>query len=175
MAGGLKQIALRYEAADDRVLFLFNTHSRQEYKLWLTRTVILRGMWPAIQKLLAANPDIQRLGDQETKKAMMSFQHHGTVDKSAFGKEFDETPKEYPLGETPVLVTGLRANADGDGKYTFAFQFATGGEASLRFDDKLLHNFVELLIKVVNKAPWDVQIGFDAGFEKPAESEKRLH
>jgi len=175
MAGGLNQISIRYLPQEDRLLLQFNTRDRKEYRLWLTRNLTANGLWPAIEKLLRADPKIRALADEEAKKAILSFQHEGMVDKGAFTKKFDDNASEFPLGEKPVLVVGVRAQALKEGDYAIALDLKKGGEAGLRFDVQLMHNFCKLLINAVNASTWDVRIGFDADRAEGTAAEHRVH
>jgi len=175
MASGLSQLSIRYVKAEDRLVFMFNTRDRKEYRLWLTRRFVAEALWPAIEDLLRQNPEIQRLSDEDAKKAMLSFEHENKVNKEAFGTEFSKDAVDFPLGEKPVLITGIRTGVGDKGTYDLAFQMRRGGEATLSFDSRLLHSFCKLLAGGVEKTSWDIRIGFEAGVEEPRAAEHRLH
>ncbi|MCP4329057.1 MAG: hypothetical protein GY791_11535 [Alphaproteobacteria bacterium] len=174
MSNGLSQISVAFVTAEDRILFRFSTRDDKVYQFHLTRRFVLQGMWPAIEKLLMTNPEVRKVEDEEHKKAMMSFQHEGMVDEKSFTKEFHVEGKESPLGDEPVLVTGLEATRKDDDLFVLKFKFRKRGEATLRLDNRLMHNVCKLLIDAVESADWDAKIGFaDAVLESAPE--QRVH
>jgi hypothetical protein len=158
MSQGLRQISIAYQAAEDRLLFRFSTRDDKEYRLALSRRFVLRGLWPTTEKLLRADPEIQSAADEEHKQAMLSFHHQGMVDESAFGKDFHDENLERPLGEAPVLVTGLEAAAKKGGVYILRFRFKENGDATVTMDTRLFHNFCKLLMNAVNTSDWDAEL-----------------
>lgn len=174
MPGGLKQISMQYVKTEDRILLRVSTRDRKEYRFWLTRAMVLNGVWPAMERLLLSNPDLHRLGDEDSRKAVLSFEHENLVDKKAFGTSFDDEDLERPLGDDPVVVTGLKANALENRIYNVEFRLKGGREARLRFDAGLVHNFCKLLSNTVDRAAWDASIGFDPA-AGPESAERRIH
>jgi hypothetical protein len=173
MPHGLRQLSISYQPAEDRLLFRFSTRDRKEYRLALSRRFVLRGLWPTTDSLLRADPKIRGMADEEHKKAVLSFQHEGLVDKSAFGKDFHDEDLERPLGDEPILVTGLEAAVKKGGIYVLRFKFKDGGVATVQLDAKLLHNFCKLLANAVNGADWDAELNVGSAAALTAES--RVH
>jgi len=174
MSNGLRQISMSFVATEDRLLFRLKTRDNKEYRLFLTRRFVLLGLWPAIRSLLAADPEVRRMTDEAQKQTMLSFRHDGFVDKSAFEKTYEETDDERPLGDDPIIVTGLKA-VPKDGGYALTFKLIDGKTVALRFDEKLMHNFCKLLFDLVNKADWDVTIGFDTTDGGDGTATTRVH
>jgi hypothetical protein len=173
MTSGLRQISIAFVAEEDRLLLRFNTRDRKEYLLFLTRRFVLRGLWPAVRSMLSADPDVRRMADDAHKEAMMSFQHRGLVDKAAFGGSYAASGLTRPLGDEPVVATGLKA-APKDGGFVLTFMFKSDTKVSLQFDRSLMHNFCKLLIDAVAAADWDAVIGFDA-MDDDASAQPRVH
>jgi len=174
MTSGLNQISIAFVAEDDRLLLRVNTRDRKEYLLHLTRRFVLHGLWPAIRSLLSADPDVRRQADQTHREAMMSFQHQGLVDKAAFGGRYDTAGVTRPLGDEPVVATGLQA-APKDGGFALTFMAKGGTRVALHFDSPLMHNFCKLLIDATAAADWGAVIGFDAADDDTPAARPRVH
>ncbi len=174
MISGLRQISIAFVAEDDRLLLRFNTRDRKEYLLHLTRRFVLHGLWPAIRGLLAADPDVRRQADAAHREAMMSFRHQGLVDKAAFGSAYQAAGVTRPLGDEPVVATGLEAVPKGGG-FALTFMTKDGARVALHFDPPLMHNFCKLLIDATAAADWDAVIGFDAPDDDEPAAQPRVH
>jgi hypothetical protein len=105
----IKQFNATYLAADDRILFRFNTAEDTEFRFWLTRRVTLF--------ILAATQHLMMKGLEQTHspqvaKAIAEFGKEAMqIDPSAQGASQVDTyqsASNYPLGADPLLVMDVK-------------------------------------------------------------------
>jgi hypothetical protein len=181
MTGRLHQVHVEYEPAEDRILLKFNTVDRQELRLWLTRKFV-KSFWDSLQKLLL---NVGRAGSQSDpalKRAMVGLEQERAAPSERFTKRFTGQAESYPLGESPVLVTGFtyvppkRAGSAGRAAAgRIAFETATGHEVGLPADATLLHSLSKMLTGINERTGWDLKLepGYALG-EEPARP-ARMH
>jgi hypothetical protein len=170
MTGRLYQVHVEYEPAEDRLLLKFNTLDRQELRLWLTRKFV-KSFWDALQNLLLTSGRAGAQSDPALQRAMVGFEQERAAPGDRFTKKFAEAAASFPLGKSPVLVTGFsykapqRAGAAG----RIAFETASGHEVGLPADATLLHSLSKMLIGINDRTGWDLKL--EAGYalgEEPA-------
>ena len=108
---------------------------------------------------------------------MVGLEQERAVPEARFAKEFAAEPEAFPLGETPVLVTGFsyRPAARAGGKGRISFETVTGHEVGLPADATLLHSLSKMLIGISPRTGWDLTL--EAGYalgEEPAKP-ARVH
>lgn len=158
MTGALHQLRLDFVPVEDRMLLRISTHDQTEVRMWLTRRFV-KGLWQALVKVAEADPSARQVVDAEAKQAVIAFQHEKAVKDETFGQPFKETATEFPLGQAPTLVTGLKIGAQKKGEPPrIAFQTADKKSISLGLDDQILHSFMRLITQVLKQAEWDLAI-----------------
>ena len=181
MTGRLHQVHVEYEPAEDRILLKFNTMDRQELRLWLTRKFV-KSFWDSLQKLLENLGRAGAQSDPALKKAMVGFEQDGAVPRERFTKGFAGEASSFPLGQSPVLVTGFSykapKRAGGAGRAAvgrISFETASGHEVGLPADATLLHSLSKMLIGINDRTGWDLKLepGYALG-EEPARP-ARMH
>ena len=65
----LKQMNVGYDRAQDRILLRLSTDQDTEYRMWLTRRMLI-GMWPGLVGLVQDTPMARQQADPEAKKAV---------------------------------------------------------------------------------------------------------
>lgn len=181
MTGRLHQVHVEYEPAEDRILLKFNTMDRQELRLWLTRKFV-KSFWDALQKLLESLGRAGAQSDPALRKAMVGLEQDRAAPEERFVKGFAGEASSFPLGESPVLITGFSYKAPkrpGGGRRSamgrIAFETASGHEVGLPADATLLHSLSKMLIGINDRTGWDLKLepGYALGEEpsRPA----RMH
>ncbi len=159
----LHQIKIEFNAEEDRLMLRVSTVSGEEALLWLTRRCVLR-LWPLLVGGVEASPDVaQRVVDPETKKALLEFQHEKALSQAQFGKQYADTPRTRPLGDNPLLVTKLQRRAGPDGRLVIGLLPSQGEGIFLTLDEPLLHGFIKLLQKAVERAEWGFKLDLPWG------------
>ena len=147
----IKQFNGEWVCQQDRVLFRFNTSQDQEFSFWLTRYV-LKGLLEGAQQL-----SVQALAQThppQVAQVMQSFQQQSVTQQLNFQETF-QTAQQKPMGEAPLLVTGLMLNQTGD-VVTLKFDLESGKSVQVQMNPSVLQVMLALLDKLQGIAQWGV-------------------
>jgi hypothetical protein len=147
----IKQFNGEWVCQQDRVLFRFNTSEDQEFSFWLTRYV-LKGLLQGAQQLSVQA--LAQVHPPQVAQVMQSFQQESVTQQLNFQETF-QAAKEKPMGETPLLVTGLMLNQTGD-EVTLKFDLESGKSVEVKMNSSVLHVMLALLDKLQGLAQWGV-------------------
>jgi hypothetical protein len=150
----IKQFNGEWVCQQDRVLFRFNTSEDQEFNFWLTRYV-LKGLIQGAQQVAAQA--LEQAHPPHVAQVMQSFQQASVTQQLNFEETF-QVAKEKPMGEFPLLVTGLLLNQQGD-VVTLKFDLESGKSVQVQMNPSVLQVMLALLDKLQASAQWGV--GFD--------------
>jgi hypothetical protein len=150
----IKQFNGEWVCQQDRVLFRFNTSEDQEFNFWLTRYV-LKGLLQGAQQLTVQA--LEEVHTPQVAQVMQSFQQESVTQQLNFQETF-QAAQEKPMGETPLLVTGLLIHQQGE-VVTLKFELELGKSVQVQMNPSVLHVMVALLNKLQGIAQWGV--GFD--------------
>jgi len=148
----IKQFNGEWVCQQDRVLFRFNTSEDQEFSFWLTRYV-LKGLLQGAQQL-----SVQALA-----QVMQSFQQESVTQQLNFQETF-QAAKEKPMGDAPLLVTGLMLNQTGE-VVTLKFDLESGKSVQVQMNPSVLQVMLALLDKLQGIAQWGVGLESDVSAE----------
>jgi hypothetical protein len=147
----IKQFNGEWVCQQDRVLFRFNTSEDQEFSFWLTRYV-LKGLLQGVQQL-----SVQALAQAHppaVAQVMQSFQQESVTQQLNFQETF-QAAKEKPMGDVPLLVTGLLLNQQGE-VVTLKFDLESGKSVQVQMNPSVLQVMLALLDKLQGIAHWGV-------------------
>jgi hypothetical protein len=147
----IKQFNGEWVCQQDRVLFRFNTSEDQEFSFWLTRYV-LKGLLQGAQQLSVQA--LAHVHSPQVAQVMQSFQQESVTQQLNFQETF-QAAKEKPMGDTPLLVTGLMLNQTGD-VVTLKFDLESGKSVQVQMNPSVLHVMLALLDKLQGIAQWGV-------------------
>ena len=147
----IKQFNGEWVCQQDRVLFRFNTSEDQEFSFWLTRYV-LKGLLQGAQQLTVQA--LAQMHPPQVAQVMQSFQQASVTQQLNFQETF-QTAKEKPMGETPLLVTGLMLNQTGD-EVTLKFELESDKSVQVQMNPTVLNVMLALLDKLQDIAQWGV-------------------
>jgi hypothetical protein len=150
----IKQFNGEWVCQQDRVLFRFNTSQDQEFSFWLTRYV-LKGLIQGAQQVAAHA--LEQVHTPQVAQVMQSFQQASVTQQLNFEETF-QVAKEKPMGEAPLLVTGLLLNQQGE-VVTLKFDLEAGRSVQVQMNPSVLQVMLALLDKLQAAAQWGV--GFD--------------
>lgn len=152
----IKQFNGEWVCQQDRVLFRFNTLEDQEFSFWLTRYVLQRLLEGAQQLSVEA---LAQVHSPQVAQVMQSFQQESVTQQLNFQESF-QVAKEKPLGEAPLLVTGLMLNQTGE-VVTLKFEVESGKSVQVQMSPSVLQVMLALLDKLQGIAQWGV--GLESG------------
>ena len=112
----IKQLNATYLAADDRLLFRFNTVEDREFRFWFTRRVTLF-ILAATQHLIVKS--LEQTHTPDAAKALAEFGNEAVhFNKSDQGEPQVDgyvPANQYPLGADPVLVVDVKCALEKQG------------------------------------------------------------
>lgn len=150
----IKQFNGEWVAREDRVLFRFNTSQDQEFSFWLTRFVV-KSLIQGTQQL--AVQTLEKQHPPQVAQAMQEFQQQAVAQRANFQETY-QAPSQRPLGDEPLLVTGLVMNQNG-GQTSIEFQLITQNSVNVQMNQSVLQVMITLLNKLQEVAQWGV--GFE--------------
>ena len=165
----IKQFNGEWVSREDRVLFRFNTHEDQEFSFWLTRCV-LKGLLEGATKLNVQA--LERVHTPQVAQVVQSFRQESVVQQLNFNETF-QPAKQKPMGQEPVLVTGLHLNHQG-GKVTLKLDLVSGQSVQMQMTPEVVQVMLALLDKLQGVAQWGVGLQTDAEPVMPAQSGPRV-
>jgi hypothetical protein len=151
------QLKIDFDAEQDRLLLRVSTISGEEALCWLTRRCVLR-LWPLLVGGAEAKPEIAQRPEPEVKKALLGFQHEKALSQAQFGKQYEELPRTRPLGDQPFVVSKIQRRVANDGRLVVGMLPTQGEGIFLTLDEPLLHGFIKLLQKAVERAEWGFKL-----------------
>ena len=146
---GIKQINASYVADQDRLLLRVSTAEDQEYRLWLTRAVVLKFL--AISDLAVVTALAQQ-HPVEQAKMIAEFQQEAIAEQETFEQPFESVP-ELPLGSEPQLVISIAASL-ADQTCHLALQLGSHQTLTLHLGRDLLQKTKLLIQKISAQAQW---------------------
>ncbi|HYF41574.1 MAG TPA: hypothetical protein VEA35_03915 [Ramlibacter sp.] len=160
----IHQLSATYLAEQDRILLRVNTTASEEMRLWLTRRLML-GLWPLLSRLLtehllkleAAGTSLDT-ADEELRKMLADFRKEEFLQHADFDTPYQDKPS-LPLGEEPLLVTGVDASPLPNGRLRLSFnERLPNGPAPRSFQmemvPKLMQGLMHLLEQALGQSQW---------------------
>jgi hypothetical protein len=151
----IRQVNCTYVPEEDRVMFRFSTGAEelQEYRLWLTRAVLLQLLRHT--QVLAVEAVKGNMNVQQAQE-VAEFKQEALAQNVTF-TQFESAPK-LPLGAEPTLVKNVTAKTetvnDSQKVAALVFQLARGQNLTLRMSDDLLGKLQLLFKKMNDTAGW---------------------
>lgn len=154
----LERITVEFAAEEDRLLVRVYFSGSAEVLFWLTRRLVKR-FWPVMLQIAQSKPDIQVQPNPEARKAMIGFEHERALKEVKFSKAVKEPDRKHPLGDSPMLVTRIRARRNDKGLSVLSLMPKEGNGIDLTLGDNLLHGLMKLIQDSVAKAEWELKLG----------------
>mgnify|MGYP001814905993 CR=1 FL=1 len=126
-------------------------------------------LYPALYDALSKTSPVAAQSVPEAKQEVVAFEHQQAVAKTDFKTGFKEVKQEFPLGETPILVTKCQLRPNPDGNTVLALAPEQGQGIDVNLSNDLLHSFTKLLVDACKIAEWPLdaktlaQTHFDSG------------
>ena len=169
----LERITVEFAPEDDRLLVHVYFSGSAEILFWLTRRLVKR-FWPVLLQMAQSRPEIQAQPNPEARKALLGMEHEKALKQVQFSKAVKEPEREHPLGDTPFMVTRIRARRSPKGQTILSMLPKEGNGLDLTLGESLLHGLMKLIKDAAAKAEWDLPLEvptFEAlqGQDVPAE------
>ncbi len=153
----LERITVEFAPEEDRLLVRVYFSKSAEVMFWLTRRLVKR-FWPVLLQIAQSKPDIQVQVNPEARKAMLGFEHQKALKEVQFTKAVKEPNREHPLGDSPVLITRIRARRNEKGLTILSMLPKEGNGVDLSLGDNLLHGLMKLIQDTATKAEWELAL-----------------
>ncbi|HEY4375286.1 MAG TPA: hypothetical protein VGN52_25405, partial [Burkholderiales bacterium] len=153
----IHQMQCVYQPLEDRLLLRVLAVDRSEFRFWLTRRYV-KLLWQVILKLLERDPAAVALADEDTRRAVLGFQHDNAVRSGQFGRPFEEGAATLPLGAAPLLLSRIGGRPGEGGRQILSMHPEQGQGIDLGVDSRLLHLPSKLVADAVVQADWDMQL-----------------
>lgn len=155
----LERITVEFAPEEDRLQVRVHFSQSAEILFYLTRRLVKR-FWPVLLQMAQSKPDIQVQPNPEARKAMLGMEHQKALKEVQFTKAVKQPDREHPLGDTPVLVTRIRARRNDKGLTILSLlpREGQGSGVDLTLGENLLHGFMKLVQDTVAKAEWDLPL-----------------
>jgi hypothetical protein len=157
----LKQMNVGYDRAQDRILLRLSTDQDTEYRMWLTRRMLI-GMWPGVVGLVQNTPMARQQSDPEARKAVVEFQREQALRQATFDAPYEGDRLTPAIPGEPFLIWGVQMRPAQGGGHDINFLPKEGQGVHVRLQDSMLHAFVKLLQDVVKVTEWGVALELPA-------------
>jgi hypothetical protein len=157
---GLHQLNITFNPGEDRLLLRLTADEGKglsEFRFWLTRRFVSI-LWQALEQVLdkevmTAAPTAAV--SQTDHLAMKEFQRESALEASNFSIPYaEETPKQTPLGENPLLVSKLQVRRLETGQYILVLHDANNQGINLTVNLNIIHSLRKLLSDATVAAQW---------------------
>ena len=153
----IKQFNGSYIVAEDRLMFRFSTDDDMEFRLWFTRFITLN-LLQAIHQLTQLS--LERQHRSEVAQAVQEFQEEAK--ESTDLNELYQEASNLPLGQEPILVTGLNLS-EAENVFSIDFQLVGGQNLNIKLPMPAVQSMALLLSKLADEgAKWG-SLGVVAG------------
>jgi len=154
----LERITVEFAAEEDRPIVRVCFSRSAEALFWFSRRLVKR-FWPLLLQMALSKPSIQIQPSPEARNAMVGFEHERALKEVKFTKAVKEANRNHPLGDSPMLVTRIRARRNDKGLTVLSLLPKEGNGVDLTLGDTLLHALMKLIQDTAEKADWGLPLG----------------
>jgi len=160
----IKQLNASYVPEEDRVLFRFTTLENQEYRLWLTRSVIKEILSIGVQASVAV---LAKEHTPEQAKAIAQFKQKTNAENAQFTTF--EPAANFPIGGVPLLVHQCKLSLQAE-QMTLQFELPKGQVIGLKLTEEMISQMRILLQTIAMRANW----GLVRDYVEPANAQAEM-
>lgn len=153
----MSQMQMHYLQEEDRFLLRMNTVTEEEYRFWLTRRFI-QVFYPLLNNTLYASPEIKQQTDPVNKEAILAFQQEDAKSQVEYDTTFSSTPKTYPLGKRPLLISKASIKTKSENDYHLRLSTFDNKGLHFSLDKNLLHILTTLILDALPIADWQLSL-----------------
>ena len=148
----INQFSAHYDEVEDRILLRFNTKDMQEFRLWLSRKVVLEFL-PVLPPKTEQGSEIK----EELKKQTDASRPRGSEGAKKVDPYFQKPKfvkgKNFPIGENPELVKLIKTELKG-GLYKCHFELKVSKSVNVPITPEMLLKLHSLVSVMAEKAGW---------------------
>jgi len=157
----IHQMSVQYDERQDRLSVRVSNQVKQEFRLWLTRSMTLRllpHLQAAVVRLESRDPQVMA-ADTTAQQMLAELKRENFLSRADFSTPFATQNLSLPFGETPLLITDVQLKVLNGGSLNLLLQDKTGDNASgtsleLSLQATLLHGLLHLIEAALKKAKW---------------------
>jgi hypothetical protein len=157
----IHQLQATYQVHQDRILLRLNTTTHEEFRLWLTRRMML-GLLPNLTKVTTdlANQHPELASHDSTQhQALANFKKQEALALADFATPYASETPALPIGSTPLLLSTIHMTPLNDGKLHLGFEEAADGDSparsfSVTMAQPVFHSLLHLLESVLAHTQW---------------------
>jgi len=153
----IHQIQIRPDEREDRLFMRVSTADGCEYRFWLTRRFV-KQLWGLLLKMAAWDRTVRQQVDAATRQSVLEIQHEGYAQQGDFSRNYEESTRRLPLGQTPVLLCSGKGVRRDNGLQVLSLYPAQGQGIDMTLDARLLHIFAKLLRDAATRADWGLNL-----------------
>lgn len=190
----LHQLNLKFEPEQDRLLLRINTSTQLEFRLWLTRRLII-GVLPLMRKLVSVQTDKLEafeaasgngvtVQDPKIREFLSEIKKDTILKTSDFATPYKERSPDATndLGaDNTLLISQMALTPLANGHMKIKFTGKAIGLSQMRnvqidLDERLMHGFLHLLEKAFTTSEWGAAVvgknDLDASSDGAADRER---
>ena len=161
----IHQLQATYQAQQDRILLRLNTTTNEEFRLWLTRRMLLSFL-PQLMKvtsdMTSKQPQLAS-HDSANPQALAHFKKQEAVALADFDTPFKAEVMTLPIGSEPLLASTVHMIPINNEQLTLGFEEPAQGDAAARnfsvtMDSQVFHSLLHLLETVLKHADWGLAL-----------------
>lgn len=148
----INQFSANYDPNEDRVLFRFNTTDLNEFRLWLSRKVVLQ-IIEVLPQGTEQGTEIQESLKKQTEVNQLKGSARAKQAPEKIKKPKFIEGKEFPVGQDPILAIGFKAELAG-AAYRCSFHLKIKKTVNINITPDMMLNVHSLLNVMSQKAKW---------------------
>ncbi len=171
----LHQINATYDPLEDRIRLLVSTTHGHEYRFWITRRY-MNILWQALGRITAHFAAQQAPTNPLLQSALSDFSAAKAMNNADLKTPYSGGT-EFPLGESPVLLSRITVGNAAHNQQLLRLQPEQGQGIDLTLNDELNHVLTNILRQASLVADWaiDVETVTPLGIPDSGSQPLRLH
>jgi len=181
----IRQIAVHYQAEEDRLLLRVLASDEQAFAVWLTRRLTQR-LWPHLVTMVqqlgvnqalkapeATRPSSSATLAPEARAMLAEGARRQALGGTDFSRPYDAGNAAQPLGSEPLLATTMQLTPEAQGHLHLTVRDAKGRQLGLTLTATLAIAVHELMRAALVNAQWGFGVESSAAAMAPDETAQR--
>lgn len=146
----IRQMSMSYSPEEDRITFRFSTQGGDAFRLLMTRRFV-KLLWPILMRLMETEFKSRTPEHAHLAREMIPFEHQQAMAGADLKTQYEEPMERFPLGEAPVLLTGIKTRES-----VLCLVTASGKGIEFPITQAFLHPISRVIRDVVGRTDWDL-------------------
>ncbi|MCB1748802.1 MAG: hypothetical protein H6977_15700 [Gammaproteobacteria bacterium] len=151
----IEQVQITFVPAEDRLLLRVSSGAAEEFRFWLTRRFVV-ALRPQLTRRLSGQDHIRVQASSDARRELLDFERQRAVSTADFKTPFKASPRSFPLGEQPILLTRFTLRPRDDGAIALTLAPEQGAGIDLALTPALVHSVLALLDTALDSADWQL-------------------